>query len=123
VELENAVRAARPDIIWSASARPSRNASWLNTSPDWRHAHVRVGAAFDFHSGRVSSAPLDATLGLEWLYRLCHEPRRLARRISSTIPSSFGRLLGQRLGWQNIHLKVCRTVESDALSRFPSLHL
>jgi N-acetylglucosaminyldiphosphoundecaprenol N-acetyl-beta-D-mannosaminyltransferase len=40
-----------------------------------------VGAAFDFLAGRKAQAPgLLQRLGLEWLYRLVHEPRRLWRR-------------------------------------------
>ena len=40
-----------------------------------------VGAAFDFLSGRKRQAPRALQgLGLEWLYRLVHEPRRLWRR-------------------------------------------
>jgi len=40
-----------------------------------------VGAAFDFHSGRVRQAPpLMQRAGLEWLFRLCMEPRRLWKR-------------------------------------------
>lgn len=40
-----------------------------------------VGAAFDFHSGRVKQAPVVMQrMGLEWLYRLIREPRRLWKR-------------------------------------------
>jgi N-acetylglucosaminyldiphosphoundecaprenol N-acetyl-beta-D-mannosaminyltransferase len=40
-----------------------------------------VGAAFDFHSGRVKQAPsVLQRMGLEWFYRLCMEPRRLWKR-------------------------------------------
>jgi N-acetylglucosaminyldiphosphoundecaprenol N-acetyl-beta-D-mannosaminyltransferase len=40
-----------------------------------------VGAAFDFHAGTVSRAPLwMREHGLEWLHRLLSEPRRLWRR-------------------------------------------
>ena len=40
-----------------------------------------VGAAFAFHAGRVKQAPLWLQrIGMEWLFRLCAEPRRLARR-------------------------------------------
>jgi N-acetylglucosaminyldiphosphoundecaprenol N-acetyl-beta-D-mannosaminyltransferase len=40
-----------------------------------------VGAAFDFHAGVVRRAPLWMQRnGLEWLFRLCSEPRRLWRR-------------------------------------------
>ncbi|MGA0199497.1 MAG: WecB/TagA/CpsF family glycosyltransferase [Prochlorotrichaceae cyanobacterium] len=42
---------------------------------------LAVGAAFDFHAGRLPQAPpaLQA-LGLEWLYRLIQEPKRLWQR-------------------------------------------
>jgi len=42
---------------------------------------IGVGAAFDFHSGRVSQAPRwIMAIGLEWLYRLSQEPQRLWQR-------------------------------------------
>jgi N-acetylglucosaminyldiphosphoundecaprenol N-acetyl-beta-D-mannosaminyltransferase len=44
-------------------------------------AMVGVGAAFDFLAGRKAQAPAWLQrAGLEWLFRLCHEPRRLWRR-------------------------------------------
>ena len=56
--------------IWMASQRASLSAVMLG-----------VGAAFDFHAGHVRRAPLAwQRIGLEWLYRLLQEPRRLARR-------------------------------------------
>lgn len=46
-----------------------------------------VGAAFDFHTGRVTQAPAwMQQRGLEWLYRLVREPRRLWRRYLSNNP-------------------------------------
>ena len=42
---------------------------------------VGVGAAFDFHTGRIAQAPAwMREHGLEWLFRLSREPRRLWRR-------------------------------------------
>jgi N-acetylglucosaminyldiphosphoundecaprenol N-acetyl-beta-D-mannosaminyltransferase len=42
---------------------------------------VGVGAAFDYHAGTLRRAPVWMQhAGLEWLYRLCTEPRRLWRR-------------------------------------------
>jgi exopolysaccharide biosynthesis WecB/TagA/CpsF family protein len=42
---------------------------------------LAVGAAFDFHAGLLPQAPpAMQRLGLEWLFRLVHEPRRLWRR-------------------------------------------
>lgn len=42
---------------------------------------IGIGAAFDFHAGRVRRAPRwMQRSGLEWLFRLISEPRRLWRR-------------------------------------------
>ena len=42
---------------------------------------IGVGAAFDFHAGNVKQAPeYLQDRGLEWLFRLIIEPRRLWRR-------------------------------------------
>ena len=40
-----------------------------------------VGAAFDFHAGKVRQAPAALqAVGLEWAFRFAVEPRRLWRR-------------------------------------------
>jgi exopolysaccharide biosynthesis WecB/TagA/CpsF family protein len=42
---------------------------------------ISVGAAFDFHAGEVSEPPARVqALGLQWAYRLAHDPRRLWKR-------------------------------------------
>jgi exopolysaccharide biosynthesis WecB/TagA/CpsF family protein len=49
---------------------------------------VAVGAAFDFHAGLLPQAPPQMQrLGLEWLYRLTHEPRRLWKRYGLLNPA------------------------------------
>ena len=58
-----------------------------------------VGAAFDFHAGRVSQAPRwMQRSGLEWLYRLGCEPRRLWRRYLRNNPLFVLKFLAQRCG-------------------------
>jgi len=58
-----------------------------------------VGAAFDFLTGRVSQAPRwMMRCGLEWLYRLLQEPRRLWRRYLILNPLFVGHVLLQALG-------------------------
>lgn len=48
---------------------------------------IGVGAAFDMHAGRVQRAPQwMQRSGLEWVYRLCREPRRLWRRYARVVP-------------------------------------
>ena len=58
-----------------------------------------VGAAFDFHSGRVRQAPRwIQRSGFEWFYRMCCEPRRLARRYLVNNPLFLWRIAGQLSG-------------------------
>jgi N-acetylglucosaminyldiphosphoundecaprenol N-acetyl-beta-D-mannosaminyltransferase len=60
---------------------------------------IGVGAAFDFHSGRVRQAPRwIQRSGFEWLFRLCTEPRRLGPRYLTTNPRFVLRVLAQRSG-------------------------
>ena len=58
-----------------------------------------VGAAFDFHSGRVRQAPRWMQRSeLEWFYRLGCEPRRLAKRYFRNNPLFIIKFSGQLLG-------------------------
>jgi N-acetylglucosaminyldiphosphoundecaprenol N-acetyl-beta-D-mannosaminyltransferase len=59
----------------------------------WMAAHrgriqavmLGVGAAFDYHAGTIERAPKwMQKIGMEWLHRLCSEPRRLAKRYAVT---------------------------------------
>lgn len=60
---------------------------------------VGVGAAFDFHSGRVKQAPaLVQRMGMEWMFRLLMEPRRLWKRYFKHNPRFVLYFLGQLLG-------------------------
>jgi N-acetylglucosaminyldiphosphoundecaprenol N-acetyl-beta-D-mannosaminyltransferase len=68
-------------IVWVGLGCPKQE--------QWMHAHrgrihavmIGVGAAFDYHAGTLRRAPSwMQTIGLEWLYRLACEPRRLWRR-------------------------------------------
>ena len=60
---------------------------------------VGVGAAFDFHAGLVPQAPnWIQEAGLEWAFRLAHEPRRLWRRYMRYNPrflTAFARQLAE----------------------------
>lgn len=48
---------------------------------------VTVGAAFDFHTGRVKQAPKwMQNMGLEWFFRLLMEPKRLYKRYFEIVP-------------------------------------
>lgn len=84
VERENIcerIREYEPDIVWLALGTPKQDFEAARIFQRLDSHVVAVGAAFDFVAGTVKEAPLAVRkLGLEWLYRLMAEPRRLWRR-------------------------------------------
>jgi N-acetylglucosaminyldiphosphoundecaprenol N-acetyl-beta-D-mannosaminyltransferase len=105
-ELIAQVDAVRPDIFWVGLSTPKQERFMGDC---WTRLHVPlmigVGAAFDFHTGRVRQAPrwMQAT-GLEWFYRLCQEPRRLWRRYLTNNPRFVVLAIGQLLGLKRYSL-------------------
>jgi N-acetylglucosaminyldiphosphoundecaprenol N-acetyl-beta-D-mannosaminyltransferase len=82
------INAARADVIWVGIGVPKQE-KWMARMRDRLEAPVMcgVGAAFDLHSGRVSMAPAWMQQhGLEWVYRVAQEPRRLVGRYLRTNP-------------------------------------
>lgn len=78
----DAINASGADVVWVGISSPKQE-RWMARMRPLLHAPVllAVGAAFDFHSGSVRQAPaLMQRSGLEWLFRLAMEPRRLWRR-------------------------------------------
>jgi len=76
------INAATPDLVFVGLGCPKQEL-WMAAHRERLHAPVLlgVGAAFDFHTGRVRQAPRwIMRSGLEWLFRLSQEPRRLWRR-------------------------------------------
>lgn len=73
---------------------------WMAEHKDKLHAvMLGVGAAFDFHTGRVRQAPsVLQRLGLEWAFRLAMEPRRLWKRYMKHNPRFVVLFLRQLLG-------------------------
>jgi N-acetylglucosaminyldiphosphoundecaprenol N-acetyl-beta-D-mannosaminyltransferase len=68
---------------------------------------IGVGAAFDFHTGRVKDAPQwMKTAGLAWVHRLCQEPRRLWKRYLKAIPRFLCEITLQFLKLKNYDLEV-----------------
>lgn len=79
----SAINEANPDLLWIGMTAPKQE-KW--TYSHWGeldiHCHVgTIGAVFDFFAGTVERAPLWwQEHGLEWLYRLMKEPKRMWRR-------------------------------------------
>jgi N-acetylglucosaminyldiphosphoundecaprenol N-acetyl-beta-D-mannosaminyltransferase len=66
-----------------------------------------VGAAFDFLSGRKRQAPaVLQRLGLEWLFRLLNEPRRLWKRYLYRNPKFMVLFAAQLIGWPRSNVRT-----------------
>jgi N-acetylglucosaminyldiphosphoundecaprenol N-acetyl-beta-D-mannosaminyltransferase len=81
-EVVSMINSAHADVVWVGLGAPKQE-RWMSEHRGRLKAPVLVGvgAAFDFHAGRVAQAPLwMREHGLEWLFRLSREPARLWRR-------------------------------------------
>lgn len=82
VETAERINRAAPDVVWVGLGTPKQDL-WMGAYRSRLNAPVliAVGAAFNFHAGQLDQAPpWMQCSGLEWLYRLWKEPRRLWRR-------------------------------------------
>lgn len=99
-EIVRMINETDPDIVWVGLSTPKQER--------WMAAHVGrltapvligVGAAFDFHAGLKRQAPRWMQRnGLEWLFRLITEPKRLWRRYLINNPLFIVLVLRQLLG-------------------------
>ena len=99
----DAINQADPDLLWIGMTAPKQE-KWTYTH--WNelniHCHVgTIGAVFDFFAGTVERAPFWwQEHGLEWLYRLIKEPKRMWRRY----------IIGNTLFLKNIIKEKCNTI-------------
>jgi len=83
LNMVNAINEANPDLLWIGMTAPKQEKwAYVNWNRLNIHCHVgTVGAVFDFFAGTYKRAPeIWQKYGLEWLYRLLKEPRRMWRR-------------------------------------------
>ncbi len=99
-EITRRINVADADVVWVGLSTPKQER--------WMSAHVGrvtapvligVGAAFDFHAGLKKQAPRwMQRSGMEWLFRLSSEPRRLGPRYLLNNPLFVWNIMLQRLG-------------------------
>jgi N-acetylglucosaminyldiphosphoundecaprenol N-acetyl-beta-D-mannosaminyltransferase len=78
---QDRIRVASPHVVWVGLGTPKQDLVCADWASACESVMIGVGAAFDFHAGVKPQAPRWLQrIGLEWLFRLCAEPRRLARR-------------------------------------------
>jgi len=82
VEVELRIQAAAPDVVWVGLSTPKQERWMYQGRPRLTVPLMAgVGAAFDFIAGAAKQSPAwMQESGLEWLFRLVQEPRRLWRR-------------------------------------------
>src|SRR5690606_4764829 len=80
-EAAAAINVSGADVVWIGISTPKQEFLMERLRALVPATFVGVGAAFDFHTGTAKRAPMWMRgIGLEWLYRLGSEPRRLWRR-------------------------------------------
>lgn len=87
-ELGVQINQSSADIVWIGLSTPKQEQFATKLSNYCRTKFIiTVGAAFDFHTGKVKQAPAYLQkMGLEWLFRLIMEPKRLWRRYIEIVP-------------------------------------
>lgn len=97
-EICEQINASGADIVWVGLSTPKQE-RWMAAHRDLLDAPVLVGvgAAFDFHTGNVRQAPgwLQRS-GLEWVFRLTMEPKRLWKRYGKIVPVFLVKIVRQR---------------------------
>lgn len=103
-EIRRRIRTAKPDLLFVSFGCPKQE-KWIAMHYQSLGVPVAVGvgATIDFLAGRVARAPQwMRRLGLEWVFRLAQEPRRLLRRYCRDCWYFLLFLLAQwsRTGWR-----------------------
>ena len=96
----DAINMTNPDLLWIGMTAPKQE-KW--TYSHWKelniHCHVgTIGAVFDFFAGTAVRAPIWwQDHSLEWLYRLCKEPKRMWRRYVIGNPLCMWNMLKEKI--------------------------
>lgn len=89
----------KPDVLWVGMTAPKQE-KWVFANEAQLRVPVigSIGAVFDYYAGVTQRAPQwICDLGLEWLYRLPREPRRLWRRTMISAPQFLWLVLCERI--------------------------
>jgi N-acetylglucosaminyldiphosphoundecaprenol N-acetyl-beta-D-mannosaminyltransferase len=94
------INASGANVVWIGLGTPKQEKFALTLSKYCKVDYIiTVGAVFDFFTGNLPYAPLwIRNLGLEWLYRLIKEPRRLFSRYIVIVPAFI---------WLNLKEFIC----------------
>ena len=93
------IQRLKPDIIWVGISTPRQEKFMYHALAGLDTTLMfGVGAAFDYHTGRIKDAPeWVKTIGMQWLHRLVQDPRRLMARYLRNNPAFVGKIILQLL--------------------------
>ena len=82
------IEVSQAQIVWVGLSTPKQEKFAFELSKRVKVKFIiTIGAAFDFHTGRLAQAPKwMQSAGLEWFFRLVKEPRRLWKRYIEIVP-------------------------------------
>ena len=109
-DLGNQIKSVKADIVWIGLGTPKQE-KFAYRLREFTSTHfiITVGAAFDFHTGKVKYAPnWMQKNGLGWFFRLLMEPKRLIARYAETVPLFI--YFNLKEFFSPIYLKIAKTV-------------
>jgi len=106
-ELVETIARLKPDIVWVGLSTPKQERFMAEYLPKLDTTLMfGIGAAFDFHTGKVRQAPRWVQRsGLEWFFRLVCEPKRLWKRYLKNNPLFIWRMTLQISGLRKYPLE------------------
>ena len=94
-ELAQRINEAGTDFLWVAIGAPRQEKLMYRMKGKVNCLMTGVGGAFNILAGKVNDAPMwMQNAGLEWLYRLCKEPRRIGRMMK--LPLFLVHVMGEK---------------------------
>lgn len=123
-DLVGEVNRLQPDIIWVGLSTPKQEVFMADYLPKLETTvMIGVGAAFDFHTGRINDSPIwIKQMGLQWLHRLAQDPRRLWRRYLLNNPPFVWNAALQLLGVETFPLDAVSERQAAILHSDPERH-
>lgn len=122
-ELENhrmvkAINDARPDVLWVGMTAPKQE-KWVEANRRQLNVAVigSIGAVFDFYAGTYPRAPKwICDIGLEWLFRLIREPRRMWRRNFVSAPKFVWLVLRRHVFRSGVRMTATELPQQETIA-------
>ena len=117
-DLVTRVHKLKPNIIWVGISTPKQERFMQRYLPMLDTTLMfGVGAAYDFHTGRIKDAPQWVkTIGMQWLHRLLQDPRHLWKRYLRNNPAFLWHISMQLSGLKTYALSPNNSLSGKEIS-------